>query len=124
MTYHCAVSWYSVRIARKSAAIFDSNSIEVSDIRQFQKEKRKHLTKCSLVGAHGGSFQDLEICEVKLLREYDVDQLGPALDFFRIITKQRSNFVRSTAVCLPIFRRDLSLQVLNPIHVISNVTAL
>ena len=55
-----------------------------------------------------------------LLRVYDVDLLGLFNDF----SQQVSSFVWSTAVCSATFRRDLLLQVLNPYHTISAVTAL
>ena len=55
-----------------------------------------------------------------LLRLYDVDLLGTFYDF----SQQVSSFVRSTAVCCATFRRDLLLQLLNPYHAISAVTAL
>ena len=55
-----------------------------------------------------------------LLRVYDVDLLGLFYDF----SQQASSFVRSTAVCSATFRRDLLLQLLNPNHTISAVTAL
>ena len=55
-----------------------------------------------------------------LLRVYDVDLLG----FFYDFSEQVSSFVRSTEVCSATFRRDLLLQLLNPNHTISAVTAL
>ena len=48
-----------------------------------------------------------------------MDLLGLFYDFSQV-----SNFVRSTAVRSASFRRDLLLQLLNPYHVISAVTAL
>ena len=70
--------------------------------------------------AHGWCFQDLEICGSNLLREYNVDLLELLYDF----SKQASSLVQSTAVCSATFRRDLLLQLLNPYHTISTVTAL
>ena len=55
-----------------------------------------------------------------LHRVYHVDLLG----LFYDSSQQVSSFVRSTAVCPAIFRRDLLLQLLNPYHTISAVTAL
>ena len=48
-----------------------------------------------------------------------MDLLGLFYDFSQV-----SSFVRSTAVCSATFRRDLLLQLLNPRHTISAVTAL
>ena len=45
-------------------------------------------------------------------------------DFFYDFSQQASSFVRSTAVCSVSVRRDLLLQLLNPYHIISAVTAL
>ena len=53
------------------------------------------------------------------IREYDVDLLG----LFNF-SQQASSFVQSTAVCSATFRRDLLLQLPNPYHIISAVTAL
>ena len=47
-----------------------------------------------------------------LLRLYDVDLLGT---FFYDFSQQVSSFVRSTVMCSATFRRDLLLQLLNPI---------
>ena len=55
-----------------------------------------------------------------LLRVYDVNLLGLDDDF----SQQGSSFVRSTTVCSATFRRALLLQLLNPYHTISAVTAL
>ena len=55
-----------------------------------------------------------------LLRVYDVDLLG----LFKDLSQQGSSFVRSTKVCSATFRRDLLLQLLNPNHTMSAVTAL
>ena len=55
-----------------------------------------------------------------LLREYDLDLLGFIYDF----SQQASSFVQSTAVCFATFCGDLLLQLLNPYHIISAVTAL
>ena len=49
-----------------------------------------------------------------------VDLLGFLYDF----SQQASSFVLSTAVFSAPFRRDLLLEVLNPYHLISVVTAL
>ena len=46
--------------------------------------------------------------------------LGPFDDF----SQQASSFVPSTTLCSATFRRDLLLQLLNPYHIISAVTAL
>ena len=58
-----------------------------------------------------------------LLSEYNVDLLGPAFDFHDF-SQQASSFVWSTAGCSAPFRRELLLQLLNPHHIISAVTAL
>ena len=70
-----------------------------------------------------GVSRTWKFVESILLREYDVDPGGPAgisSDF----SQQPSSFVLSTAVCSAPFRRDLLLEVLNPYHLISVVTAL
>ena len=65
-------------------------------------------------------FGNLIFVKPNLLREYDVDLRGLFYDF----SQQASSFVRSTAVCSAAFRGDLLLQLLNPYHIISTVTAL
>ena len=49
---------------------------------------------------------------------------GDLRSTFKDFSQQASSFVRSTAVCSATFRRDLILQLLNPDHIISAVTAL
>ena len=70
--------------------------------------------------AHGGCFQDLEICEIKFAQGI---WRGPARTFLQF-SQQVSSFVRSIAVCSTTCRRDLLLQLLNPYYTISAVTAL
>ena len=85
-------------------------------------EKRNEKKKCSGGGVHDGCFQDLEISEMKFAQgtKYDVDLLGLFNDF----SQQVSSFVRSTAVYSATFRPGLLLQLLNPYHTFSAVTAL
>ena len=45
-------------------------------------------------------------------------------DFFNVFLQKASSFVQSTAVGSATFCRDLLLQLLNPYHIISAVTAL
>ena len=66
-----------------------------------------------------GASRIWKIVKSNLLRAYDVDLLRLLNDF-----SQASSFVRSTAVCSVTFRGDLLLQLLNPHHIISAVTAL
>ena len=54
----------------------------------------------------------LRVCDISLLGLFDEFSL------------QVSSFVRSTAVCSATSRGDLLLQLLNPYHIISTVTAL
>ena len=61
-----------------------------------------------------------KIVKSNLLRVYDVDLLGLFYDF----SQQVSSFVRSTAVYSATFRPGLLLQLLNPYHTFSAVTAL
>ena len=68
----------------------------------------------------GGASKIWKFVTSNLLREYDVDLLGLFYDF----SQQASSFVRSTAVRSATFRRDLLLQLLNPNHITSTVTAL
>ena len=67
-----------------------------------------------------GASKIWKFVKPNLLRVYDVDLPGLFYDF----SQQASSFVRSTAVCSATFRRDLLLQLLNPYHTISAVTAL
>ena len=67
-----------------------------------------------------GASRIWEFVKSNLLRVYDVDLLGLFYDF----SQQVSSFVRSTEVCSASFRRDLLLQLLNPNHTMSAVTAL
>ena len=69
----------------------------------------------------GASSRIWKFAKSNLLRYCDVDLLGPAFYFLRFFT---TSFVRSIAVCSAPFRRDLLLQLLNPYHTISAVTAL
>ena len=87
---------------------------------KFRKKEMKTHKKCSGGGAHGGCFQDLEICEIKFAQGI---WRGPARTFLQF-SQQVSSFVRSIAVCSTTCRRDLLLQLLNPYHTISAVTAL
>ena len=67
-------------------------------------------------------FEDLSkhISSGRSEEKYDVDL---RLTFYHISQKP-SSFVRATAVCSTIFRRDLFLQFHNLYHIISAVTAL
>ena len=67
-----------------------------------------------------GASKIWKFVESNLLGEYDVD----LLELFNDFSQQASSFVRSTAVCSATFRRDLLLQLLNPYHIMSAVTAL
>ena len=67
-----------------------------------------------------GASRIWKFVKSNMLRVYDVELLGPFYGFFL----QVSSFVRSTAVCSATFRRDPLLQLLNPYHTISTVTAL
>ena len=67
-----------------------------------------------------GASRIWKFVKSNLLRVYDVNLLGLFNDF----SQQASSFVRSTAVRSATFRRDLLLQLLNPNHIISAVTAL
>ena len=70
-----------------------------------------------------GASRIRKFVKSNLLREYDVDLLGPEFDFDDF-SQQASRFVRSTAACSATFRRDLLFQLLNPYNIISAVTAL
>ena len=59
-----------------------------------------------------------------LLGEYGVDLCWHLRSTFYDCSQQASSFVRSTTVCSATFRRDLLLQLLDPYHTISAVTAL
>ena len=67
-----------------------------------------------------GASRIWKFVKSNLLRVYDVDLLG----FFNEFSQQVSSFARSIEVCSATFRRDLLLQLLNPYHTISAVTAL
>ena len=72
-----------------------------------------------------GASRIWKFVKSNLPREYDVDLLGLAFDFFTIFhNKLRASCGRPHAVCSATFRRDLLLQLLNPYHIISAVTAL
>ena len=71
-----------------------------------------------------GASRIWKVVTSNLLREYDVDLCWDLRSIFCDGSRQASSFVRSTAVCSATFRRDLLLQLLNPYHVISAVTAL
>ena len=81
------------------------------------KTKRKVLRGAVLMA---GASKIWQFVKSNLLREYDVD----LLELFNDFSQQASSFVRSTAVCSATFRRDLLLQLLNPYHIMSAVTAL
>ena len=68
----------------------------------------------------GGASRIWKFVKSNLLRVYNVDLLGLFYEF----SQQVSSFVRSTAGCSATFRRDLLLQLLNPCHITSTVTAL
>ena len=59
-----------------------------------------------------------KLVKSNLLRVYDVDLLGLFYGFSQV-----SRCVRSTAVCSANFRRYLLLQLRNPYHIVSTVTA-
>ena len=67
-----------------------------------------------------GASRIRKFVKSNLLREYDVDLLGLFHDFSQLA----SRFMRSIAVCSTTFRQDLLLHLLNPSHIISDVTAL
>ena len=71
-----------------------------------------------------GASRIWKVVTSNLLREYDVDLCWDLRSIFCDGSRQASSFVRSTAVCSATFRRDLLLQLLNPRHTISAVTAL
>ena len=59
-------------------------------------------------------------CPGRREEKYDVDLRL----FFYDFSQRASSFVCSTAVCSTTFRQDLLLQLLNPYHILSAVTAL
>ena len=87
-------------------------------------EVRKKEMKTKQKNAQGvvfmvGASRIWKFVKPNLLRVHDVNLLGLSYDFSQV-----SSFVRSIAVCSATFRRDLLLQLLNPYHAISAVTAL
>ena len=94
-------------------------------IREFRKNEMKTQNRCSGRGAHGGCFQDLEICENKFAQgEKNVTWTCWDLRSFFSRFSQSSSFVRSTSVYSATFHRDLLLLLLNPCNIFSAVTAL
>ena len=79
----------------------------------------KTKQKCSGVGAHGGCFQDLEICEIKFAQGIC---RGPAGTFFTIFHKLLASCGRPQYVPPP-FAETCSYYS-NPYHIISAVTTL
>ena len=91
-------------------------------LESYGKRKLKKTRNANLKGVvlMASSSRIWKFVKSNLLRVYDVDLLG----LFYDLSQQVSSFVRSTDVCSPTFRRDLLLQLLNPNHTMSAITAL
>ena len=90
-------------------------------VKKLQKKKENEKKNRSGAGASRiWKFLPKQICSGSREERYDVDLRLLFYDF----SQKASRFVRSIAVCSTTFRQDLLLHLLNPSHIISDVTAL